>query len=981
MRTRPAFVTGSLLGSRINGHALGLCLVLGFVGAGTAPAALAQQRNDEAYAEKIREYTTDERFLNELVDHLPVSETVPSPLQHFGTVIGAPDILHSTEEIYGYMRALAAVSPRVEVHSIGRTEEDREMIEVVIADEATVASLERYRTALNRLADPRSLSDDDARQIIGGAKPVYYITAGLHSPETGPPEMVMELAYRLAVEETPFIRSIRENAITIIVPATEPDGRDRMVDTYRYRKANDGVGPSLRYWGKYVAHDNNRDGNGFGLALTRNILNAYLHWKPTVMHDLHESGYFLYTSTGSGPYNEQLDALTIDEWHNLAHEEVTELTKRGMPGVWTHAFYTGWAANYLMWIANTRNSIGRFYETLGNRGADTRERELPARATSRQWYRPNPPLEKVVWSLRNNTNYMQSGVLVALKYVADHGDEFLENFYLRGKRAVERGRSEAPYAWVIPHDQRRMNAAADLANLLHMQGIEVHIADEDLSWSDGTTDAEASGEAGASADAAGSEGAEASADEVGAGGGGSASRGAYVIRMDQPYRNLVQILLAKQNFPADATPPYDDTGWTLPYLHDVEAHAVADPSILEAAVQPLEQPVVLGGALVAAGSPFYLVENSTDDQVTVLRFRLADVAMEAAEGSFEADGRTYAAGSFVIPAAGNPEDLAERLDAAASDLGIMIRGVASRPDVATHDLDVPRVALVHTWVSTPQDAGWWRLVFDRRGIPYTYLSEQDLRTDDLSAYDVVIMPGSRANPRALVQGTTEAGPAIPWQSSPEYPSLGLIDETDDMRRGMGFEGLVHLRDFLRRGGVFLTAGATTALPIDMALTRRVSIETTRQLTARGTVLKTVVHDDASPIAYGYPESFASYFNQRPVFEVDDGLGSNAVPDWLKDETWEKEVPRVVVRFAEEDVLMSGMLRGESEIAGTPAVVDVPVGEGHVVLFATNPFWRLETSGSHALVFNTMLHWNDLRAGWPERPSEEEETVAQEAAGS
>jgi hypothetical protein len=298
-------------------------------GAGTTAAALAQQGDDDAYAEKIREYTTDERFLNELIDHLPASESVPSPLDHFGTIIGAPDILHDTDEIYGYMRALAAASPRVEVHTIGRTEEGREMIEVIIADEATLAGLDSYRDAVNRLADPRRVSEDEALKVIAGAKPIYYITAGLHSPETGPPEMVMELAYRLAVEETPFINSIRNGAITIIVPATEPDGRDRMVDTYRYRKANDGVGPSLRYWGKYVAHDNNRDGNGFGLALTRNILNAYLHWKPTVMHDLHESGYFLYTSTGSGPYNEQLDPLTIDEWHNLAHEEVTQLTKRG----------------------------------------------------------------------------------------------------------------------------------------------------------------------------------------------------------------------------------------------------------------------------------------------------------------------------------------------------------------------------------------------------------------------------------------------------------------------------------------------------------------------------------------------------------------------------------------------------------------------------------------------------------------------------
>jgi hypothetical protein len=963
----PVTIDGLLDPRRIV-HALCLCLGLGLANAGAASTALAQQRNDDAYADKIREYTTDDRFLTELVDHLPASETIPSPLDHFGTIIGAPNILHDTGEIYGYMRALAAASPRVEVHTIGRTEEGREMIEVVIADEATLADLDSYRSALNQLADPRGLSEEDAGQIMAGAKPIYYITAGLHSPETGPPEMVMELAYRLAVEETAFIGSIRSNAITIIVPVTEPDGRDRMVDTYRYRKANGDVGPSLRYWGKYVAHDNNRDGNGFGLALTRNILNAYLHWKPTVMHDLHESGYFLYTSTGSGPYNEQLDPLTIDEWHNLAHEEVTQLTKRGMPGVWTHAFYTGWAANYLMWIANTRNSIGRFYETLGNGGADTRERELPARATSREWYRPNPPLEKVVWSLRNNTNYMQSGVLVALKYVADNGGEFLENFYLRGKRAVDRGRSEAPYAWVIPHEQRRMNAAAELTNLLHMQGIEVHVAEADLTW--GGADADSDSDSEADVDA-----------NTNSGASGSAARGAYVIRLDQPYRNLVQILLGKQNFPPNATPPYDDTGWTLPYLHAVEAYAVDDPAILEAAMRPLGDPVVLGGVLTGSGSPFYLLNNSTDDQVAVLRFRLADIGMQAAEDAFEAEGESYAAGSFVIPSEGNPADLAERLAAAASELGLLIRGVPSRPDVATHDLDLPRIALVHTWVSTPQDAGWWRLVFDRLGIPYTYLSEQDLGTDDLSSYDVVVMPGSRSSPQALVQGASEAGPPIPWRSSPDYPSLGVIDETDDMRRGMGFEGLVHLRDFLRRGGVFVTAGATTALPIDMALTRRVSIQTTRELTARGSVLKTVLDDEASPIAYGYPETFASYFSQRPVFEVDDEVGSNAVPDWLKDETWEKEVPRVVVRFAEEDVLMSGMLRGEDEIAGTPAVIDVPVGEGHVVLFATNPFWRLETSGSHALVFNTMLHWNDLRAGWPARPGEDDEdAIAQNGSG-
>ncbi len=926
-----------------------------------APGSSAGLAQDDAeYAERIERYTTDPRFLSDLVDHLPSSETVPSPLQHFGEIIGAPNILHDTQEIYAYMRALAAASPRLEVRSIGATEEGREMIEVIIADEATIADLGRYRGYLNRLADPRGLSEDEAEEIIIQAKPVYYLTGGLHSPETGPPEMLMELAYRLAVEESPLVEAIRENMITIIVPVLEPDGRDRMVDVYNYAKAHNDVGPGLLYWGKYVAHDNNRDGFGLALALTNNILREYNYWKPTVMHDLHESGYYLYVSTGTGPYNADIDALTIDEWHNLAHEEVTQLTKRGMPGVWTHAFYTGWAANYLTWIANTRNSIGRFYETLGNRGADTMERELRASVTTREWYRPNPPLEKAMWSLRNNTNYMQSGVLVALDYVADNRAEFLENFYLRGVRAVERGKSEAPYAWVIPRGQRRPIATEDLVALLLEQGVEVHMADEELTWS---TSSEK--ESGPGSDKEEEEDVK------------TAAKGSYVVRADQPYRTLAKVLLDVQKFPQKAAPPYDDTGWTLPFLHHVEAYRVDDPAILSAKMTRVTEATPIAGSLDGKGRDYYLVNNTTDDNFTVLRFKLSEVDMLAAEASFEAGRRTYSAGSFIIPAEGNPEDLASRIEAAAEELGLQVYGVNKRPDAAAHEVEVPRVALVHTWVSTPQDAGWWRFAFDEIGIPYTYLSEQDLATEDLSQFDVIIMPRNRATPQTLVAGTTGVGSSRPWEHSEEYGAIGIIDHTSDVRRGMGYDGLKNLKDFISAGGVFITEGSTARFPIDMAITRRVSIKRTSELQVRGSVLKAVVEDASSPIVYGYRKSMAVYFSQAPVFAVSKDLSSPFIPDWLKDEYWEKEVPRVVLSFADQDILMSGMLRGEKEIAGAPVVIDVPVEKGHVVLFANRPFWRWQTRGSHALVFNTILHWNDLRAGWPPRPGAEQDTTVAE----
>ena len=903
---------------------------------------ITAQPVDEAYTEKIREYTTDARFTNWMVDHLPASETVPSPLDYFGSIIGAPGLLHETSEIYAYLRAVAEASPRVLVRSIGTTEEGREMIEVVISSEANLARLEANRIGLNRLADPRTLSPDEAADLIETTLPIYYITAGLHSTETGSPEMVMELTYRMAVQESEFIRSIRDRVIFIFTPVAEPDGRDRIVDIYKYRADNKEVGPGLTYWGKYAAHDNNRDGYGMSLALTRNLLGSFMHWKPQVMHDLHESVSYLYTSTGLGPYNEFLDPVTITEWHNLAHEEVTELTRLGMPGVWTHAFYNGWAANYLIWMANIRNSLGRFYETFGNSIPDTKKRKLTTRQTSQEWYRPNPPLEETMWSLRNNTNYMQSGVLTALKYTADNGKEFVENFYNRSRRAVERGKSEAPYAWVIPDDQARPIATFDLINLLRQQGLEIHRSTNDFIAYEGEAEEQIA------------------MDTVRA--------GDFVIRMDQPYRTLAQVLLDKQNFPEGARPPYDDTGWTLPFLHRVEARKINDPGILEAGMEMLDSAVKREGGIEGGRGDYYILNNTTDDAVAVFRFRLPDVPMQAAETSFEVNGIPYEAGSFIFEA--GTSALRNEIDATAEELGLSVQRVRELPDIPKHEVEVPRIGLVHTWVATPQDGGWWRLAFDRIGIPYTYLSEQDLAHNDLTDFDVIILPRAFASPQTLVAGNSQAGDPTPWMASDVYPHIGHIDQTEDTRKGMGYEGLMHLRDFIHRGGLFITEGSTAAFPIDFALTRNVSIRETRNLTVRGSVLKADKVDPQSPILYGYPDSFGVYFNQSPVLQVNENVGSYRDPDWIKDERWYKEVPRVVLEFGKEDLLMSGMIEGASELQGAPAIVDVPVGEGHVILYAMRPVRRWNTQGSHALVWNAVLHWNDLRVGWPERPEEE-----------
>ena len=899
------------------------------------PAGAQQQPDDTAYTRQIRALTSEPRFNTDLTDHLPADSRVPTPLAVLGYVPGTVGRLSRVADINRYFRALDAASDRIRVFSLGMSDEGREMLVAAFADPATLSNLDAFREVTRRLSDPRTLSDAAARALIARGKPIYYLTGSIHSSETGSPEMLMELAYRLVVDEGPMYRSIREREIVLITPVLEVDGRDRMVDVYEYGRNHRGVRPPLVYWGKYTAHDNNRDGMVLSQVLSRNILAGYFEWHPTVLHDLHESVPFLYTSTGTGPYNRAIDAITINEWYTLAMQEITELTKRGLPGVWTHGFYDGWTPNYIMFIANLRNSVGRFYETYTGFGAECDTARIAPTQTSVEWYRPNPPLNGVRWCIRNNINYQQSGVLVALDYVARNGAQFLENFWMKSRRSSERGLAGPTRAWVIPAGQTRRNEAAELVNLLRLQGIEVHRADRDFT-----------------------------ANSL------AIAVGDYVVRLDQPYGPLANELLTVQTYRPTDPAPYDDTGWTLGALRNVVTRAITDSAVFAQAMTLLADDVRLRGTVggPATGRTAIIIPATTESNLAIFRFRLRQVRMFAAEETFTADGQSYPAGSVIIPLAASVRD-AERLVAAAVDsMGLAAVAVSETPTVARHELDVPRVGLVHTWQNT-QDEGWVRYAFDRLGLPYTYLSTQDLRDSArLAGVDVLVIPNTGGNVRSLVTGMPMVGPPVPWRRSPETPNLGGIDETDDVRPGIGFDGLARLDAWIRRGGLLITEGGTVGLSVEFGLGRGVSIVEPRQLRARGAVFRSQIRDSSSPIAYGYADTLPVYFSQGPLLQADtgDSRGTEQQRDSavIRD-TW-RQRPRVVVRFHQraDSLLISGQLESGSELAGRPAVVDVPLGNGHIVLFAIRPFWRWETQGTFGLAFNAILNWNDLGTRWP-----------------
>jgi hypothetical protein len=993
--------------------------------------------NDDGYTTKIREYTTEPFFLTDLVDHLPASATVPTPEKILGHIVGAPDILTYSKDIYRYYDELAKASPRVKVFRVGKSEEGRDFMLVAVSDEANIAQLDHLKEITAKLADPRKITDAESQHLISSGKPFYWATGSIHSPESGSPEMLMELAYRLAVEDTPLIQNIRKNSVFLITPIVEVDGHDRMVDWANYRKTYpDKPQPDLVYWGHYVQHDNNRDSIAMGLKLSQVMMKEFLEWHPQVLHDLHESIPYLYISTGTGPYNAWLDPIVVSEWQKMAYYEVEQLTERGVVGVWTHGFYDGWAPNYMFYVANGHNSIGRFYETFGNLYPQTQERTLPASQTSRAWYRPNPPLPKVKWSLRNNTNLEESGVLLALDYMSQHPQEFLSNFYLKSKRSVAKATAEGPAAWAILNDGRRPALAAQLADLLQKQGAEVQKLDHDTEVklpaappkpadAESKTDTKSEDKLAAEkSDTAAKTKDDAAKKEENK--TVKVPQGSYIIRMDQPYSRIADMLLDTQYYSTSDPRPYDDTGWTLGALRNVKTLRITDAAILKAPMTLVDIPARNADSGIAAphatkgktlSVKCYIIQANAEPNLATLRYRLRDAKIFAAEESFDAVDRKFVAGSFLIPLESNPSDLEARLQQDARELGIVVVGAPTIPTMARHELSVPRIAVLHTWTST-QNEGWFRLALEETGVPYTYISDTVVRTTPnlREKFDVILFPPTFSDVRQLLAGFpkrilpdgSDAGP-IPWQKSEVTPNWGGIDESPDIRGGLGFEGVAHLKQFVEDGGLFIPVASSTRLPVELGLADSVTITQTKQLQARGSIFRAKVEDSKSPITYGYDDTVGVYFNQSPVFSVSvsgdnrsdeeatrpSGRGSATDPDIPQGRAWttpdpppdrsraEKEFyvdpqfrtfysstlpppalyPRVVLRFADEKNLwISGMLAGGSELAGAPAIIDVPLGRGHVVLFANNPMWRQETQGSFMLLLNAALNYDHLDAG-------------------
>jgi hypothetical protein len=978
-----------------------LALLCAGATAQSSKGAFARDPNqpvDPFYTDKIQRYTTEPQFLSPLIATLPASKTVPTPEKVLGDVAGAPDMLPYAEDVHRYFRMLAAATPRVQVVSIGKSEEGREMIAAAIADESLLKGAEENKQRVAQLSDPRKLETKDgglddakAQTLIDSSYPVYYITGTIHSTETGAPTALMELAYRLAVDDSPYIKYIRSHMIVLITPVVEVDGRDRMVDIYKWHKAHPGEQwPKLAYWGHYVAHDNNRDAMAMTLNLSNNVLGAYLDWHAQVLHDLHESVPYLYDNTvGDGPYNAWIDPTLVDEWQELGWNNVAQMQSFGMPGVFTHGDFDTWSPGYLMFLAAMHNGISRLYETFGNGGADTEKRILQPEEYSRTWYRQNPPLPMVMWSQRDNNNYEETALLATLSYFAQNSHHFLENFYAKSKRSVQKPSLEGPAAYVLPLDGAETNRQVQLLEVLERQHVELSRLTEAVTTS---LPRAKPGEKPTSV---------------------TLPAGSVVVRLDQPFSRVADALLDREYWAPDDPQkhPYDDTGWSFSELFHVKVLRITDAAILNAKMTRIEDLSGLAGELSGSGT-VVAVANTGQVSLLPLLYKLKDAQVTIAEKPFDAGGKHFPAGSLVITGAAEPV-----LTAALKSLALDGTRLAATPAVSAHPAPRPRIAFMHSWQST-QTEGWWRYAFDHAGIPYQYISTQTAaaQPDLRSKYDVIVFaPIGHATTEEVLNGTSQYGNPLPWQKTSLTPNLGGLDTTADMRPGLGYEGLQHLRKFVSQGGLLITCEDTAEFAIDTGLAPGVSVVQRKDARVVGSVLNSVFVAPEHAVAWGFggaplpvmsadglafnisntlgrtsTRMLMDPYAQRPTGRgtLDDSdvvQGSKpAEPEILpRPHPWEARPldedqmrnnprvipapfrPEVILRFSEaKTMLLSGLLDKAEPIAERAIVVDAHLGAGNVLLFANNPIYRGETVGSYPLVFNAIMNFQYLQREVP-----------------
>ncbi len=852
-----------------------------------------------------------------------VSGQVQQPQDLIGYKVGADYKLARYEEIREYFQHVGENSRRVNIREIGLTTEGQKMIIAEITDDATPERIRQAMADQKKISDPRLIKDREHEQnLIADAKVVILVNCNLHSTEIASSQMAMELLYELATGTSSEIQEILKRTIIVLIPSANPDGLNKVIDWYQWSlgKPWEGTGMPWLYQ-KYAGHDNNRDWFMLNLAETRLVTKViYKEWLPNIVYDIHQmgnSGARLFVPPFFDPKNPNVHPLNDHMMLIIGGHMAAELTRAGKKGIINSAMYDNWWQGGFRTTAYRHNITGILTEAASvliaspvfQRKSELRggRRGMPDYAMATNFPDPWPG---GWWRLRDIVDYEKIACMSLFTLAARYHDLVTSNTIKQARDSIERGKTEPPFAWLVPPDQYDARTAAEMLSILHATGVEVHRAENEF-LADGVR----------------------------------YPAGTYILYCSQPYRSHLNDMMERQVYPNRSSypegppeAPYDMAGWTLPLQMGVRSVSVFQP--FESRAQKLDTVTIPQGKVTGlpeeAGG--YVVQAGANDNYRLInRLFKAGIAFQIIPSQTrwkDITGMETPCGSLFIPDANNVAKTAPKLLKGISTTLISVQQKYSEVKAACKSISPPRIGLYQPWTAS-KDEGWTRLVLDNFEFAYTSLHNAEIRAGNLrKRYDCLILP-------SVSSGSIIKGRAVDT-TEPQY--VGGIDS----------EGIITLQNFVRDGGTFVCIDNSCNLPIEhfnIPVRNVVHDKKTKEFFCPGSILRIWI-DQKHPVGYGTPEWISGYFARSQAFELIEASKKD------NEDPRDPEVrfpARVVARYSDTVLLESGWIRGKELIADKPAIVEVQYGKGKIILLGFRVQHRGQSHGTFRLLFNAILY--------------------------
>ena len=850
---------------------------------------------------------------------LPTYAQLMPPEEVLGFQVGSDYQVAGWKTVSDYMHHVGENSDRVLVETLGKTTEGNDLLMVLISAPENLENLARYQEIQREIALPTK-PNAELDALVQEGKAVVLINCNLHSTEIASSQMSMELAHQFATAETPQIREILENVIILLIPSANPDGLNIVVDWYNRTVGTPHEGSEIPWlYHKYTGHDNNRDWFMLTQIETQLLTRVlYEEWFPEVVYDVHEMSYrgprFVIPPYFE-PVNPNIPPLLQRTLSLIGAQLAFDLTSDGFTGVLSSAVYDTWWHGGFRTVPYRHNMVGILTEAARVEIATPifqphhtlkgYRRGLDKYALRTNFPEPWPG---GWWRLRNIVDYEKAATFSILDFVAEHRVTLKTNFYKMGLDAIAKGQDEPPRAFLIPTEQRDIYTALKMLDILKRGGVQIHQANAPFT----------------------ADGVEYPADT-------------YVVLMSQPFRAHAKDLLEVQRYPErrpspESPPerPYDIAGWTLPLQMGVRTIAVVHP--FEADLRQLPILPAVEGTLDGTPEPTsYLFENRTNAEALFLNHlfnaKFGDNSPKYklywAQRDIELADKTLPSGAILIKTMEPPLQQISELSALASEYGIHIHADASIDEENLSrmfsSVDAPRLGLYKPWTAN-MDEGWTRWVLDTYGFNYNSPTNAEIRAGDLAArYDAIILPDLGAS--GILNGHSTG------KLPPEYTG------------GIGTEGLANLRAFVEDGGTLICLNRATELPLKyFGLSEKGIVNVVEKnnqpnqdvFFCPGSLLRVRI-DTKHPIGHGLDSEMAIFFKSGPVFAAERGGAE------------------VIAKYPEFNPLMSGWLEGEKRIRQKTALLEVPLGNGRVILFGFKPQHRAQSYGTFKLLFNAIYY--------------------------